>query len=43
VYDVVTDASGNIIITGYFEGTVNFGGSTLMSEGQEDIFIAKFE
>lgn len=42
VYDVATDASGNIIITGFFEGTVHFGHSTLASAGQEDIFVAKF-
>ena len=42
VYDVATDASGNIIIAGYFEGSVNFGGHILASAGQEDIFVAKY-
>ncbi len=39
---VVTDASGNVIIAGYFKGTLNFGGNTLTCEGQEDIYVAKF-
>ena len=37
------DPSGNIVIVGYFEGTVNFGGSTLVSAGDRDIFVAKFD
>ena len=41
-YDIACDASGNVIIAGYFEGTVDFGGGALVSTGQEDIFIAKF-
>src|SRR5262245_54871701 len=39
---VATDASGNVIVTGTFEGTVNFGGGNLTSAGSDDIFVAKF-
>ena len=41
-YSVATDASGNVIITGDFSGTVNFGGGNLTSAGSTDIFVAKF-
>jgi hypothetical protein len=40
---VAADASGNVIVTGYFTGTVDFGGGTLTSEGGYDIFVAKFD
>ena len=41
-YAVVEDSQGNIIMTGFFAGTVNFGGSTLTSGGTLDVFLAKF-
>lgn len=41
-----TDASNNIFVTGHFEETADFdptsGVSSLTSNGQEDIFLAKF-
>jgi hypothetical protein len=40
---VVTDASGNVVLSGLFEGTVNFGGGVLTCTGDEDIFLAKFD
>lgn len=40
---VATDAAGNSIITGKFEGTVDFGGGALTSTSAFDIFIAKFD
>lgn len=43
VYDIATDASGNVIIAGHFEGTVNFGGSMLASAGNVDLLLANFE
>jgi hypothetical protein len=39
---VCTDGSGSVIVTGYFEGTVDFGGGPLTSAGLSDIFVAKF-
>ena len=39
---VAVDASGNVIVTGVFRGTVDFGGGGLTSAGVEDIFVAKF-
>lgn len=39
---VSVDAAGNIILGGYFDGDVAFGGDLLFSAGEDDIFIAKF-
>jgi hypothetical protein len=39
---VEMDPSGNIIVTGYFEGTVDFGGG-VMSANDMDVFVAKFD
>ena len=36
------DAAGNVILTGYFTNTANFGGRPLVSKGMADIFIAKY-
>ena len=40
---VATDASGNAILTGYFFGTVDFGGGPLTSAGGTDLFVVKFD
>lgn len=40
---IATDSSGNVISVGSFQGTVNFGGSDLMSMGApSDVFFAKY-
>jgi hypothetical protein len=39
---VAFDSSGNMYTTGYFSGTVDFGGGPLTSAGGGDIFIAKY-
>jgi uncharacterized protein (AIM24 family) len=40
---VSVDGSGNIILTGYFTGSTDFGGGTLYSAGGSlDIFVAKY-
>jgi len=35
------DAAGNSYVTGYFSGTAKFGGFTLRSRGDRDIFVLK--
>lgn len=40
---VVIDGSGNVILTGSFNGSVNFGGTSLVSAGGLDIFVVKFD
>lgn len=39
---VATDMSGNVVIAGQFEGTVNFGGSNLSTAGDKDIVVASY-
>jgi uncharacterized protein (AIM24 family) len=42
-YSVTVDGGGNVVATGHFAGTVNFGGGPLTSAGSIDIFVAKFD
>ncbi len=42
VQDVVTDSSGDVFVTGLFNGNASFGGTVLQSAGQSDIFVAKY-
>jgi PKD repeat protein len=37
-----TDASGNVFVTGFFQGTVDFGGGSFTSAGDRDVFVAKY-
>lgn len=39
---VAVDAAGNVFISGFFNGTVDFGGGPLVSAGVADIFLAKY-
>jgi hypothetical protein len=39
---LAADASGNVIVGGYFSGTVDFGGGSVVSAGGNDAFVAKF-
>ncbi len=42
-YSVATDGSGNVVLTGYYYGTIDFGGGTLSANGtSSDIFLASF-
>ena len=41
-YSVAADVSGNVLVTGYFNATVDFGGGGLVSAGSADIFVAKY-
>jgi hypothetical protein len=38
---VAADASGNVLVTGRFERTVDFGGGPLTSTGGDDVFLLK--
>jgi hypothetical protein len=40
---VVVDNNGDVVVAGYFRGTVDFGGGNLVSAGGADIFIAKYD
>jgi hypothetical protein len=40
--DISADSSGNYYTTGYFTSTASFGTSVLNSNGNSDIFIAKY-
>jgi len=40
---IAVDPSGNIFATGQFLGTTNLGGSTLISHGMHDAWLAKFD
>ena len=42
-YGIATDGTGNVVVTGKFQGNVDFGGGALTSEGGSDIFVAKFD
>lgn len=41
--DNVTDSIGNTYVTGYFYGTGIFNGLSFPSEGESDIFLAKYD
>ncbi|XWK88153.1 MAG: SBBP repeat-containing protein [Phormidium sp.] len=40
---IVTESSGNLYTTGYFNGSATFGSTTLTSLGSYDIFVAKLD
>jgi hypothetical protein len=41
---ITVDGSDNVLITGSFTGSVNFGGNSLVEDdGSNDIFVAKFD
>ncbi|MDC0678253.1 hypothetical protein [Sorangium atrum] len=43
VMGVAADQVGNVFVSGYFQGSVDFGGGLLTSAGAADMFIAKFD
>jgi hypothetical protein len=38
-FGVAVDRGGNVLVTGYFQGTINFGGGPLTSAGLTDGFL----
>ncbi len=40
---IAVDEAGNVLVTGSFEGTVDFGGGALTSAGSREIFLAKYD
>jgi Beta-propeller repeat len=42
-YAVSTDGAGNVVVTGAFSGTVDFGNGPLVSSGGDDVFVAKLD
>jgi hypothetical protein len=42
-YGIAVDGSNYPVITGYFSGSANFGGSTLTSAGGVDIFLLRLD
>ena len=40
---VATDANGNVYVTGYFDGSLSFGGPTLATAGNLDVFVTKLD
>jgi|688.fasta_scaffold15468_5 autotransporter-associated beta strand protein len=41
-YDLRVDSAGNVYVIGSFEGTINVGGSPLVSAGGRDAFLAAY-
>ena len=42
-HSVTTDSWGNSIVVGEFKGTAFFGSTSLISSGEEDVFVAKYD
>jgi hypothetical protein len=42
-YDVAVDGSDNILLTGTFMGTADFGGGGMVSAGYQDVFVAAYD
>ncbi|MEO8150375.1 MAG: SBBP repeat-containing protein [Bacteroidia bacterium] len=41
---IATDASGNVVATGYFQSaSITFGATTLTNAGAQDIFVVKYD
>jgi beta-propeller repeat-containing protein len=40
---VAVDGAGNVYVTGLFQLTANFGPTNLISSGQSDVFISKYD
>jgi hypothetical protein len=40
---VAADSAGNVLLSGYFAGTVDFGGGTLFAGAEDDGFVVKLD
>jgi hypothetical protein len=40
---LAADPAGNVLVAGYFNGSLTIGASNLVSSGLEDIFLAKYD
>jgi hypothetical protein len=43
LFDLATDANANVYAVGMFDTTIDFGGGTLTSVGDRDMFLAKLD
>ena len=43
LFGVAAAPDGGVVVTGYFEGSINFGGDLLVSDGGNDLFVAKLD
>lgn len=41
--DILVDQAGNVYVAGFFRDTMLIGGQSLISAGESDIFVAKFD
>ncbi|MCH7549389.1 MAG: nucleotide-binding protein, partial [Candidatus Krumholzibacteriota bacterium] len=41
-WSAATDTDGNIVLTGMFDDTIDFGGGILTSSGAQDVFVVRF-
>lgn len=42
-FSVAVDSANNLLMTGFFNGSINLGGGSLSSAGGTDIFVTKFD
>jgi hypothetical protein len=42
-YGVAADASGNTVVTGWFQNKVDFGAGPVASQGNKDVFVIKLD
>jgi len=40
---IAVDGTGNVFVTGFFQGNASFGTTNLTSFGQSDVFVAKYD
>jgi hypothetical protein len=40
---IASDAAGDVVLSGYFLGTMSFGGSNLVAQGLADAYLAKLD